>query len=294
MASLKVDQAEGLRQLLAGSGSLRVIAVASATAGAGKTSIVSNLATTFAATGREVLILDAVRGAPMAGTFGVAPRYDLQDVIERRHAVEQALVPCSQGVRLLPIATGLRSLSALSTAEQTRIVEGFQYLACPVDVVLIDTPSDAEDALLCAGLAADETLLVVSRTTASITANYGLMKTLRTQYAVRRFRVLLNKVGSAAEARAIYGNMAQAARQYLATTLDYAGYIPRDDKLHRAAVLGLPLIDAFPSSPAAGTIRELAELLLRRQPARGAEGIEHFVHRLIRASRVNTAGAVAA
>lgn len=290
MASLKIDQAEGLRQLLAVAPGLRVIAVSSATAGSGKTSIVSNLASTLAATGREVLILDAVRGAPMSTTFGVSPRYDLQDVIERSRSLEQALVPCTPGVRLLPIARGLQSLAALSTLEQTRVVEGFQWLALPVDVVLIDTPSGTDDAVLCAGLAAHETLLVVSRTTSSITANYALLKTLRTQYAVRRFRILVNKAGSDAEARAIFGNMSQAARQYLGTTPEYAGFIPPDDKLHRAALLGTPLIEAFPASPAAGSIRKLAGLLLSNQQTRTEEGIEQFVHRLIRSSRVRAAG----
>jgi flagellar biosynthesis protein FlhG len=292
VASLHVDQAEGLRQLLANP-ALRVIAVASATAGSGKTSIVSNLAITFAASGREVLILDAVPGAPMSATFGVTPRYDLQDVIERRHSLEQALVTCAQGVRMLPISRGLRSLPVLSANEQTRVVECFQWLSCPVDVVLIDTPSDTEDALLCTGLAAHETLLVLSRTTSSITANYALLKMLRMQYAMRRFRILVNKAASETEARAIYGNMATAARQYLGSTLDYAGYIPRDEKLHRASVLGLPLVDAFPTSPAAVTIKELAELLLRRQPVRGEEGIEHFVQRLIRSSQLQAAGSAA-
>lgn len=292
MASLRIDQAEGLRQLLA-SESLRVIAVASATAGAGKTSIVSNLATTFAATGREVLILDAVQGAPMSATFGVTPRYDLQDIIERRRSLEQALIPCAQGVRMLPIARGLRRLGRLTDGEQTRVIESFQWLACPVDVVLIDTPSDTEDALLCAGFAAHETLLVLSRTTSSITANYALLKTLRMQYAMRRFRVLVNKAGNEAQARAIYGNMAAAARQYLGSTVDYAGYIPSDDKLHRATVLGLPLTDAFPMSPAAVKVRELADLLLRRQPTQAEEGMEHFVQRLIRSSRLQAVGAAA-
>ena len=292
MSSPKIDQAEGLRQLLANE-SLRVIAVASATAGAGKTSVVSNLATTFASTGREVLILDAAQGAPMSATFGVTPRYDLQDIIDRKRSLEQALVPCAQGVRMLSIAHGLRRLGSLTAGEQARVIECFQWLSCPVDVVLIDTPSDTEDALLCAGLAAHETLLVLSRTTASITSNYALLKTLRMQYAMRRFRILINKAINEAEARAIYGNMAAAARQYLGSTLDYAGHIPRDDKLHRATVLGLPLIDAFPMSPAAATIRELAELLLRRQPAQAEEGMEHFVQRLIRSSRLQAAGTAA-
>lgn len=292
MASLQIDQAEGLRSLLA-SQVLRVIAVASATAGAGKTSIVSNLATTFAAGGREVMILDAAQGAPMSATFGVTPRYDLEDVIERKRSLEQALVPCAQGVRMLPIARGLRRLGALSAGEQARVVESFQWLACPVDVVLIDTPSDPEEALLCAGFAAQETLLVLSRSTSSITANYALLKTLRMQYAMRRLRILVNKSSNEAEARAIYANMATAARQYLGSTLDYAGHIPRDDKLHRATVLGLPLVDAFPTSPAAVTIRELAELLLRRQPAQAEEGIEHFVQRLIRSSRLQAVGTAA-
>ncbi|MGE5526862.1 MAG: P-loop NTPase [Rhodospirillaceae bacterium] len=292
MASLRVDQAEGLRQLLA-SESLRVVAVASATAGAGKTSIVSNLATTFAAAGREVLILDAVQGAPMSAIFGVTPRFDLQDVIERKRPLEQALIPCAQGVRMLPIARGLRGLGRLADGEQARVIESFQWLACPVDVVLIDTPSDTKAALLCAGFAAHETLLVLSRTTSSITANYALLKTLRMQYAMRRFRVLVNKAGNEAEARAIYGNMAAAARQYLGSTVDYAGYIPRDDKLHRATLLGLPLIDAFPMSPAAVRMRELADLLLRRQPAQAGEGMEHFVQRLIRSSRLQAVSAAA-
>jgi flagellar biosynthesis protein FlhG len=292
LASLQIDQAEGLRQLLA-TQSLRVIAVASATAGAGKTSIVFNLATTFASTGREVLILDAAQGVPTSTTFGVTPRYDLQDIIDRKRSLEQALVPCAQGVRMLSIAHGLRRLGSLTAGEQARVIESFQWLSCPVDVVLIDTPSDTEDALLCAGLAAHETLLVLSRTTSSITANYALLKTLRMQYAMRRFRILVNKAVNEAEARSIYGNMAAAARQYLGSTLDYAGHIPRDDKLHRASVLGLPLIDAFPMSPAAVTIRELAELLLRRPPAQAEEGIEHFVQRLIRSSRLQAVGTAA-
>ncbi len=292
MANLRIDQAEGLRQLLA-SQSLRVITVASATPGAGKTSIVANLATTFANAGREVLILDATQGAPMSTTFGVTPRYDLDDVIERTHSLEQALVPCAQGVRMLPIARGLRRLGGLAVPDQTRVIESFQWLACPVDIVLIDTPSETEEALLCAGLAAHETLLVLAKTTSSITSNYALLKTLRTQYAMRRFRILLNKVSGEVEARTVYSNMATAARQYLGTTLDYAGFIPRDDKVNRAAVLGLPIVDAFPTSPAAVTIRELAELLLRREPAQAAEGIEHFVQRLIRSSRLRAADTAA-
>lgn len=292
MASLHTDQAEGLRQLLA-TQSLRVIAVASATAGAGKTSIVASLATTFAATGREVLVLDAVQGAPLAASFGVTPHYELLDIVERRRSLEQALVPCAQGVRMLPIARGLRRLGSLSAGEQARVIECFQWLSCPADIVLIDTPSDTEEAMLCAGVAAHETLLVLSRTTSSITANYALLKTLRMQYAMRRFRILVNKANGEEEARAIYANMSAAARQYLGSTLDYAGYIPRDDKLQRATLLGLPLIDAFPMSPAAVKLRRLADLLLDRQPPRAEEGMEHFVQRLIRSSRLHAAGAAA-
>lgn len=292
MASLQIDQAEGLRRLLP-SDTLRVIAVASATAGSGKTSVVSNLAAAFAATGREVLILDATQGAAMSAVFGVMPRYELQDIIERKRSLEQALVPCAQNVRMLGIGRGLRRLGALDTADQARVVESFQWLACPADVVLIDTPSDAEDAMLCAGFAAHETLLLLSRTTSSITANYALLKTLRMQYAMRHFRVLVNKVDGDAEAGAIYENIAEAARRYLGSRIDFAGYIPRDDKLHRASVLGVPLIDAFPMSPAAVKIRRLAELLATRQPAQADEGIEHFVQRLIRSSRLQAAGTAA-
>lgn len=292
MASERTDQAEGLRQLFPNS-SLRVIAVGSATAGVGKTSIVSNLAAAFASSGREVLVLDAARGAPLSTNYGVRTPHDLVDVVEGMRSLEQTLVPCAEGVRILPVARALRRLRDLNAAEQKHLVESFQWLSCPVDVVLVDTPSDADESMLCAGLAAQDTLLVVSRTTSSITANYALVKTLRTRYAMRRFRILVNKVADEAEARAIYLNMAGAAKRYLSATLEYAGHVPRDEKLQRAHLLSLPLIEAFPATPAAASFRKLAEFMSRPQVSRAEEGIEHFVQRLIRSSRVPAAGAAA-
>ncbi|PZR44136.1 MAG: hypothetical protein DI537_61610 [Stutzerimonas stutzeri] len=139
-------------------------------------------------------------------------------------------------------------------------------------------------------LAAQDVMLVLSRTSSSITDNYALIKTMSSQYAKRHFRILVNKVRSEREARTIFQNMEQAAKRYLSVSLDYIGCIPPDDKLERATALCAPVVEAFPAAPSATGFRRVAgEMMGWPRPAETAESIENFLRRLIQSSRLGAA-----
>lgn len=290
MAKVVVDQAEGLRRLLARD-SLRIITVASATAGVGKTSSVINLAVALARTGREVLILDeSPRRNNVSDTLGINARFDLLDVINRDKTLEQVLVTGAEGISVLPAARGVARLAGINRDEQDQLIGCFGRLPNPVDVVLVDTATGNSGRALPVSLAAQEVMLVLSRSTASITDNYALIKTMSLQYAKRHFRILVNKVRSEREAKTIFMNMAQAAQRYLSVSLDYIGFIPPDDKLERATALCTSVVEAFPAAPSAVGFRSVAdEMMGLSRRGETEESIENFMQRLIRSSRLGSA-----
>lgn len=290
MASLMGDQAEGLRRLRV-SDLVRIITVAGGRAGVGKTSAVINLAVALAKNGKHVLVLDEnPRHNNVNANLGLKARYDLLHVINRDKTLEQVILPGPEGISVLTAMRGVRSLSTLGHDDQDWLIKSFGNLPKPVDVVLVDTAGDSASHVLSLSLAAQQVLVVLSGTAPSITDAYALIKVMSQEYAKRHFLVLVNKVGSEQEACAIFNNISQVAKCRLSVTLDFMGYIPIDEKLSRSTQLCRPVVEAFPASVAAIGFRKLADNLLSRpRPGDYAGGVENFMERLIRSSRLGMA-----
>ena len=287
------DQAEGLRRLLDRSG-LRVISV-SCGGGNSKTGAVINLAGALAEVGADVLILDESPAAHgVTAALGLAPRFDLEDVIRRGCDLDEVIVRGPAGIMVLPLARGARSLAQLSARDQQCLVERCGRLSFPVDTLLVDAAPGGASALLWPGTAAEEVVVLGGGDAAAITAAYALIKRLSNEYARREFHVLVSNVASEAEARTIFGNMAGVARRYLQVSLDYMGHIPPDDKLQHAARLRLPVVAAFPAAAAAGRFRRIAQAIAAWPRAEeDGSGFDDFMRRLIHSSRQRTAAAEA-
>lgn len=286
MAITAVDQADGLRRLLGGS-TLQICSVTSATAGVGKTVSVINLAVALARTGREVLVIDECPGhGNVIGTLGIRTRYELLDVINGERTLSEVLVRGPEGVSVLPAARGTRCLAALDLEGRERLIQCFAGLKRPLDVVLVDAGAGGSRKLP-ASIAAQEVLLVLSGTPASITGNYALIKKMKTQYAKRHFRILINKAHSEEEARGVFLNMARVAQRYLAVSLDYVDFIPRDGYLARAAMLCAAVVEVFPDAPSASRFRKIAHEVMRWRHREESQGnIQTFMQRWIRSSHL--------
>ncbi len=293
MISNKKDQAAGLRELTAlePNAGVRIFAVVGGRTGVGKTSSVINLAVSLAKTGKRVLILDEnPRHKDVNANLGLNARYDLLHVINQDKTLEQVMTQGPEDVLVLTAMRGIHSLAKLSSADQERLIQCFSDLSQTVDVVLIDTAIGRTSRVVPLSLASQQVLIVLSGSDKAITDAYALIKLISQEYARRDFLVLVNKVESESRARDIFENIAGVAQKHLAVKLEWTGYIPFDEKLHRSTRLCQPVVEIFPTSASAAGYRQLAEKLMRcAGPWTDNDGVENFMRRLIRTSHLDTA-----
>ncbi|AXF15835.1 MinD/ParA family protein [Paraburkholderia caledonica] len=251
MDKLVSDQAEGLRRLLARSGS-RVIAVTGGSLGAGCTATVMNLAVALAQQGKDVLVIDecvgdksvsamlgSVRGA---GNFAAVMRGEMTlDEAALRHALGFSVLAASRAHR-----------EGYSAAQFGVVLHG------SADIVLIDAQLDQQGHLSALAMQAHDVMIVTRMAAQAITDAYACMKRLHYAHAIAQFRVLVNHVQSVEDARTAFANLAGVAGRYLAVALEDAGCIAADPRMARAEELSRCVVDAFPSTPAARDFRHLA------------------------------------
>ena len=281
------DQAAGLRRLLARS-SARVVAVVGARSGLGATSVVVNLASAWASSGKDVLILDEhLTQNNVANTLALKPRYDLLNVVRGEKTLREVILRGSDGIQILPVARAMQALPKLGESERDKLLESLTQAARGVDVVLVDAAA-REGHSVCASLSGDEPLMLVLNGTASgITESYAMLKQMALHNGRQAFNIVVNKVKDEGEARAIFDNMAQVAWRNLQVRLEYMGYIPLDEKLNRATQLCRPVIEAFPSAQGAVAFGELAHSLMYAKSAADEEvsSLTRVMQRLIRQAR---------
>ena len=285
MAELYADQAAGLRRLFSRE-HLRVITFASGSRGVGKSILVANLAACLVQQGKTVLVLDENTRKSVASCFGKTSRHDLFHVINGEKTLAEVLTIVSPGLQVLPAARAVKKLGKLN-AQQQQVLSGcLSSMEDAPDVILVDTSADHPLGFSPFGLAAHETIIVMSPTPTSITDAYALIKKVSLGYARRNYRILVNGVRGPDEARAVFGNLARVTHSRGFARLSLAGYVPLDVHLRQAVDLCQPVVDVFPEAVAAKACRKLAgDLLGWCLPDEDSGGLEHFVQQLIHFSQ---------
>ncbi|MGU7769465.1 nucleotide-binding protein [Burkholderia sp. MR1-5-21] len=237
-----IDQAEGLRRLLAGRAS-RIVAVTGGPAGVGCTSTVVNLAAALTALGKDVLVVDEradvhSAAATLAGAW-------LRDGARARVAGGFAVCAAARLAR-----------AGYSDAQLSDFIDG------AADIVLVDAQLGTDGAFSALAREAHDVLIVTRVAAQAITEAYACMKRLHFAHAIAQFRVLTNHVGSQADAKTAYDNLAGVASRYLAVSIGDAGCVSADPLVEHARELVRTAVDAFPTSPAARDYRQIAADLL--------------------------------
>lgn len=285
MAEAHRDQAAGLRRLFSREQS-RIVTFAAGSVGVGKSILVANLASALARQGKEVLVLDENTRKNVAFYFGALAQHDLLHVINRERALSEALLTVAPGVRILPAASAVTKLGKLNLFQQESFLESITGMERSADVILVDASLDHPLGFSPLGLAAHDTVVVMSSTSSSITDSYALIKKVSLGYARKNFRILVNKVRSLEEAKSIYGNIAKLSRSRGVASLEYTGCVPLDERLRQASRLSQPVDGLFPDAPAAKAYRTIAsDLLTWPLPGEEAGGLERFVQQLLHLSK---------
>ncbi len=279
------DQAAGIRRLNA-SQPVRVVAVTSGKGGVGKTNIAVNLGVALARQGRHTALLDADMGlANVDILLGLQPRFNLSHVIAGDKSLDEILVTGPEGLRIVPAASGIQQMAELSPVEQAGLIRAFSELRLPLEVLLVDTAAGISATVVNFARACQEIVVVVCDEPTSLTDAYAFIKLLYRDYGLYQFQVLCNQVRSAEQGRLLFEKLYRVTDRYLDVALRYLGAVPYDDAVRKAVQQQRPFVTAFPGSPAARAVQELARKIDHWPIDHTASGqLAFFVERMIQYS----------
>ena len=252
---------------------VRVIAVTSGKGGVGKTNVVANLGYALTRLNKKVLLLDADVGlANIDVLLGLTPEYNLQHVLNGERPISEVVITGPGGMRILPASSGIQELANLSREQKLCLLSELNSLQDETDVLLIDTSAGISSNVMYFNLAAQEILIVVSPEPTSITDAYAMMKVLFLKYSANHFKLLVNSAKNAQEAKEVFNNLSLVTQKFLNLSIDYWGYIPRDEHVVKAVRMQKALIELYPDSPASKCFFNLAEKVCENQPNTSSEG----------------------
>lgn len=262
---------------------VQVIAVTSGKGGVGKTNVVANLGYALTRLNKRVLVLDADMGlANLDVVLGLSPTYNLQHVFNGEKSISEVIVSGPGGMKILPASSGVQELSDLSKAQKLCLLSELNSLCDEIDVLLIDTSAGISSNVMYFSIAAQEILIVVSPEPTSITDAYAIMKVLFLKYSENHFRLLVNSARNAEEAKEVFNNLSLVGQKFLNLSMDYWGYIIRDDHVAKAVRQQKALVERYPHAPASRCFSDLAKKVCDNRPSLSSKGnIGFFWHQLV-------------
>lgn len=262
---------------------VQVLAITGGKGGVGKTNVAVNVSLALAGEGKRVILMDADLGlANVDIQLGLKADRTLQEVLSGECSLRDILLTTPGGLKVIPAASGVQSLTQLSSQSHAGIIQAFSELDEQLDILVIDTAAGISDSVVSFVRAAQEVMVVVCDEPSSITDAYALVKLLNRDYGMTRFRVLANMTRSPGEGKALFNKFVKVAERFLDVSLQYAGDIPWDESVRKAAQRQRAAIEAYPNSKCAAAYREVARDIARWPVNRQASGrLEFFVERLL-------------
>lgn len=244
-------------------GRARVITIASGKGGVGKTQLSVNLSAALAKVGQRVLLIDGDLGlANVNVLLGMSPDYNAAHLLDGSQPFDRVVATVRGTFDLLPAGNALAHMAELDISSQVRLMERLELYKQPYDFIILDA---------CAGIGgnvrltlsmADETLVVMSPETTSLTDAYALIKVAARAGCKGPFNIVVNPVRVAEQAREMFGCLEAASRSFLGVDIGYAGFIYRDQVVEKSTRDQVPFVESSPSSPASKCIEALALRIL--------------------------------
>ena len=261
----------------------RVIAVTSGKGGVGKTMVSINLSVALAQAGQRVTLLDADLGLANADVLlGLSPKLTLADVLDGKCALEDILLDGPCGIKLVPAASGVQRMVELADGERSGLMHAFSGLDELTDVLIIDTAAGIATNAMQFCEAAQEILVVVCNEPASITDAYATIKVLHQQCGRDRFRILVNQVGDAAEAKSLFSNLVTVTDRFLDVSLQLCGHVSYDRQISVAGRKREAIVESNPRAQAAVDLKKIANAVDTWPiPSKASGKLEFFLEQMI-------------
>jgi flagellar biosynthesis protein FlhG len=260
-----------------------VIGIASGKGGVGKTTVSVNLAVALQMSGARVMVFDADLGLANAQiAFGSRCPYNLSHFLSGEKSLQDIVVTTRQGVRLIPGASGLQEMAALSEIQAARIVQAFSELEDRVDYLIVDMAAGIAPAVLAFMQATPRRFVVVRDDPSSIADAYGTIKVLMQDHDLNEIYLIPNGVRSPQEGRQLYERINQVCARFLGRSIHMLPSIEQDEMVLAALKKYQSVLEFAPSSAASRDFRRLAEAVNALEPIETLSGgLQFFVERLV-------------
>lgn len=260
-----------------------VIGIASGKGGVGKTTVAVNLAVALQASGARVMLFDADLGLANAQiALGCRCPYNLSHFLSGEKSLQEVVVTTRQGVRLVPGASGVQDLAALSELQAARIVQAFSELQDNVDYLVVDMAAGIAPSVLAFLQATPRRFIVVRDDPSSIADAYGTIKVLVQDLGLGEIYLIPNGVGNAQEGRMLFERINQVCARFLGRSIAHIGTIEQDEQVLAALKKYQSVLEYAPGSAAARDFRRLAQAV-RDLPAldQASGGLQFFLERWV-------------
>ena len=211
------------------------IVVGSGKGGVGKSVVSVMMARALAAQGRKVLLVDGDQNlGSLHVLLGVLPAVGLEQLAIDQATPAELLVQVSEGLWLLPGASGAEGIYSLAALDRARLHHRLCSLYDDFDVIVIDAGPGLESVVRVATMRATGLIVTVAPEPAALTDAYALIKIVQQQIPDLPIDILVNRSFSEDEGRAAYERLAIAVERFLRRGVRYLGSLPEDDELRLA------------------------------------------------------------
>ena len=260
-----------------------IIAVSSGKGGVGKTNIVANLAYALIKKGKKVVVFDADFGlANIDIILGIAPKYNLKDVISGDKNMSEIIVKMPNGLTIIPGSQGVEDIANLDVSDKKRSLMECMRLREKTDYLLVDTSAGIHKNVIDMILASGRLVVVTTPEPTSITDAYSLIKIVLKKQPDKDISLLVNYVKNQREGGDIFNKLNEVLKKFLTRDIDYFGYLVYDNIVEVSVRKQKPFYESAPHSQAAKCIEKLAEKLVgnSHQKTAGIGAVYSFFKRL--------------
>ena len=224
----------------------------------------ANVAFALKKMGKRVLVFDADMGlGNIHILLGLAPRYNLEHVINGEKTMDEIIMKGPGGIDVLPAGSGRRKYSELAGEEMLILKTELEALEGSYDYILFDIGAGISSNVMYFCSAASEVAIVTSTEPTSFADAYAVMKVLSRDYDKHDFKLIVNSVRNPAEAASICARLEQVADRFgLDIRIELWGHIYFDERVPKAVREQRLFADKYPGSAAAKCVRGIAKTLV--------------------------------
>jgi flagellar biosynthesis protein FlhG len=236
------------------------LVVTSGKGGVGKSTLALNAAWLLAGMNLRVVLVDGETNmANLDVLSGCSPEYRMGDVLRGERDMEDCFVTLRDGLRFLAGDSGDLERPGTVMGRQEQIYSAVDGLEDCADVVLVDTASGMNGEALGYALGADEVVVVTSPEPTGIIDTYAVIKILRHHRFGGKLGVAVNGARRPSDADEAMAKLRCAVSHFLGLPFQYAASLPHDPAVSRCVAGQEILVSRHPASPAALSLRALAQ-----------------------------------